>query len=140
MREPQIIKGNNHRDDRGEIQFNNKFNAIEVKRIYTIENKELEFIRAWQGHKIEKRWFSVIQGNFEIKLIRINNWQEPDPKSEIITFQIDDKGLHILYVPPGFVTSIQALAENSKLLAMSDYMLGEVADEYRFKENYFTKL
>lgn len=140
MREPQIIKGNNHRDNRGEIQFNNEFNAVEVKRIYTIENKEMEFIRAWQGHKIEKRWFSVIQGNFEIKLIRINNWQEPDPKSEIITFQIDDKGLHILYVPPGFVTSIQALAENSKLLAMSDYMLGEVNDEYRFNENYFTKL
>lgn len=136
--EPKIIKGGEHQDDRGRIVYNNDFNAAEVKRFYTIENVNTSFVRAWQGHSIEKRWFSVLEGQFLIKLIKINNWEEPDPKSEIQTFKISDDGLHILYVPPGYVTSIQALKQGAKLLAMSDYLLGEVKDEYRFDKNYFT--
>ncbi|PJX28507.1 sugar epimerase [Psychroflexus sp. S27] len=136
--EPKVIKGGEHIDERGRIVYNNDFNAADVKRFYTIENVDTSFVRAWQGHSIEKRWFSVLEGKFLIKLIKINNWEEPDPKSKIQTFEISDDGLHVLYVPAAYVTSIQALTKKAKLLAMSDYMLGEVKDEYRFDKNYFT--
>mgnify|MGYP001357866034 CR=1 FL=1 len=56
----------------------------------------------------------------------------------MLSFELTDEGLHILYVPPGYISSIQALDEGAKLLAMSDYQLGEVNDEYRFDKDYFT--
>src|SRR5690554_5424641 len=101
---PKLIKGGYHTDDRGVIVYNNDFNALEVKRFYTIQNVDTFFVRAWQGHSIEKRWFSVLKGKFLIKLIKINDWEKPDPKSEMKSFEISDDGLHVLYVPPGYVT------------------------------------
>ncbi|WP_150452016.1 cupin domain-containing protein [Arenibacter lacus] len=135
---PKLINGGSHSDTRGSIQFNNDFNAIEIKRIYTIENKNTEFIRAWQGHSIERRWFSAIQGCFEIKLIQIDHKDNPNRHTKVYTFILKNENLDVLCVPSGYVSSIQALEENSKLLAMSDYLLGEVKDELRFEPNYFT--
>ncbi len=135
----KIIKGKNHSDQRGKLTFNNDFNASEIKRMYTIQNNDNNFVRAWQGHKIEKRWFTAIHGSFEIKLIKIDNWEQPDKNSEVSTIILDDKNLDILCIPNGYVNSIQALEENSKLLAMSDHQLGEINDEYRFEANYFNK-
>ena len=45
--------------------------------------------------------------------------------------------MDILHVPPGYVSSIQALSEGAKLLVMADHTLGEVKDEYRFDINFF---
>lgn len=137
---PILIQGNQHKDERGEIQYNNEFNASEIKRMYTIQNNDTNFVRAWQGHKIEKRWFTAIQGSFEIKLIKIDNWEQPNKNSEVSTIILDDKNLDILCIPNGYVNSIQALEENSKLLAMSDYQLGEIDDEHRFDPKYFNNI
>jgi len=134
---PKVISGGNFKDNRGNICFNNDFNTKKIKRIYTIENNSMAFVRAWQGHAIESRWFSVINGSFEIKLIKIDNWDKPTKKVKVFSSILNDKKLDTLYVPKGYVSSIQALEKQSKLLVMSDYLLGEVADEYRFDSNYF---
>ena len=73
---PSIIFGGTYKDDRGLLRYNNSFDASIVKRIYIIKNN-LNFIRGWQGHKIEQRWFSVIKGQFKVQLIKIDNWIEP---------------------------------------------------------------
>jgi dTDP-4-dehydrorhamnose 3,5-epimerase-like enzyme len=134
---PKIIPGGNHTDNRGTIRYNNDFDLSDIKRIYTIENENTEFIRAWQGHKIERRWFSAIRGKFEIKLIKIENWESPNKKAEIFTTILEDQNIDTLCIPNGYISSIQALEDDSKLLVMSDYLLGEVKDEYRFDLNYF---
>ena len=54
---PKIIKGENHNDSRGILFYNNDFDASAIKRLYVIDNQKTNFIRAWQGHKIEQRWF-----------------------------------------------------------------------------------
>ena len=135
----KVIPGGNHTDKRGILTFNNDFDASDIKRLYTIENKSTSFIRAWQGHAIERRWFSAIKGSFEIKLIKIENWENPDKKAKVSSIILNDKNLDTLCVPNGYVSSIQALKDNSKLLAMSDYLLGEIKDEYKFDANYFNK-
>jgi dTDP-4-dehydrorhamnose 3,5-epimerase-like enzyme len=135
----KVITGGNHTDKRGTLTFNNDFDASDIKRIYTIENKNTSFIRAWQGHAIERRWFSAIKGSFEIKLIKIENWENPDKNTEVSSIILNDKNLDTLCVPNGYISSIQALKDNSKLLAMSDYLLGEIKDEYKFDANYFNK-
>ena len=79
----KVITGGNHTDKRGTLTFNNDFDASDIKRIYTIENESTKTIRAWQGHKIESRWFSAIKGSFEIKLIKIENWESEEQESEL---------------------------------------------------------
>ena len=135
--QPTLIKGNLHQDDRGTVRFNNDFVALGIKRMYTLENVNTAFIRAWQGHKIEQRWFSPISGSFKIKLIEINNWSEPSNDLPIIEFILKTESLDVLHIPPGYISSIQAIEEGSKLLVLSDYSLGEIQDEYRFPTDYF---
>ena len=137
--QPQIIKGNHHKDDRGTLTFNNDFNALGIKRVYTIENESLDFLRAWQGHQIEQRWFSAVAGSFKIKLIEIDDWKNPTKDLPILEFILNSENLDILHVPRGFATSIQSLKDHSKLLLFADYQLGEIQDEYRFASNYFNE-
>lgn len=129
---PQLLTGNRHKDERGIITFNNEFDASLIKRIYTIENANVDFIRGWQGHKIESRWFACMKGVFEISVIQLNNFENPDSKQEIHKFVLTDEKLTYLHVPAFCITAIQAKEIGSKLLVMSDYVIGEVKDEYRF--------
>lgn len=134
---PKIIKGNSFNDERGNIIFNNEFNATAVKRIYFIENHSLGFIRGWQGHQIEQRWFMSVKGSFEIKAIKIDNWEHPSKDLKVLNYQINSENSEVLHIPSGYITSIQALEEGSKLMSMSDYRMGELQDEYRFDIQYF---
>ena len=137
---PKIINGGSHSDARGSLRFNNSFDATNIKRIYVIENKDITFVRGWQGHRIEQRWFCVMQGSFKIELIAIDNWEKPTKNREIITYILDSKNLDVLHVPQGYVSSIQSKSHKSRLLVMADYNLNEINDEYRFSLDYFVKL
>lgn len=134
---PKIIKGNCHSDPRGTLFYNNEFDASAIKRFYIIENQNTDFIRAWQGHKIEHRWFSAVQGSFKIQLIKIDNWEHPSKDLKAVEYILKSNKLDILYIPNGYANSIQSIEEGSKLLAMADYSMGDVLDEYRFAEDYF---
>ena len=134
---PKIIRGGSNTDSRGTLLYNNNFDASGIKRVYVIENKETTFVRGWQGHRIEQRWFSVLQGSFKIELIAIDNWENPSKDVERFSFIVDAETLNVLHVPSGYVSSIQSLEEGAKLLVMADYLLGEVQDEYRFDIDYF---
>lgn len=134
---PKIIKGGAFSDDRGSLKHNNTFDASFVKRIYTIKNAPGILERAWQGHRIEQRWFSSVKGSFIIKLIKIDNWDHPSKNLEKIEFQIDDTGLDVLHIPPGYISSIISKEPESILLVMADYSLHEIKDEYKFPNNYF---
>ena len=135
---PVVINGGSYSDIRGDVTYNNDFDMSSIKRIYSIQNINTSIVRAWQGHAIERRWFSVVKGSFEIKLIKIDNWENPTKSLEVFSRIINDENFDVLCVPGGYVSSIQALEENSKLLLMSDYRLGDIEDEYRFDSNYFT--
>ncbi|CAM3324140.1 WxcM-like domain-containing protein [Empedobacter stercoris] len=134
---PQSLKGNRHEDERGIITYNNDFDATQIKRIYTIENHSVDFIRGWQGHKIEQRWFAAMKGSFEIAVIKVDDFNNPSPHLPVQTFSLADEALTYLHIPAGCITAIQAKEENSKLLVLADYALGEVQDEFRFELNYF---
>ncbi|WP_228414517.1 WxcM-like domain-containing protein [Chryseobacterium sp. SNU WT5] len=135
--EPELIKGNNHLDDRGKLTFNNDFCGFTVKKMYSIENYDLDFVRGWQGHQVEQRWFSAVTGSFKIKLIRIDKWENPARNLPIAEFHLNAQNFDILHIPSGFVTSIQALEKSSKLLVFGDYQLNELQDEFRFPNEYF---
>ena len=134
---PKIIVGNSHTDSRGSLWYNNDYDTSAIKRMFVIENHSTDFVRAWQGHQIEKRWYLVIKGSFKIQLIAIDNWEIPSKNLERFSFTVTANQLDVLHISQGYVSSIQSLEEGSKLLVMSDYFLGEIQDEFRFDTDYF---
>ena len=134
---PKLVRGNSYKDLRGTLFFNNDFDMAAIRRIYVIENKSTNVIRAWQGHVIEQRWFSALQGSFKIELIAIDDWNMPNKKLERLQYIIDATKLDVLHVPSGCISSIQSFEEGSKLLVMADYLMGEIEDQYRFPVDYF---
>lgn len=137
---PAIFEGGKYSDERGNLFFNNNFDASEIKRMYCIENADTKFIRGWTGHKIEQRWFSALQGSFLIRLIPIDHWEKPSKTTQILEFKLKADGLHILHIPKGYASAIQSEEEPSRLLVMADHFLGEIDDEYRFPIDYFENL
>lgn len=133
-----ITVGNRHQDDRGIITFNNEFDASKIKRIYTIENHSTEFIRGWQGHKIEQRWFACMKGKFEISVIKVDHFDHPSKDLEMSKYILEDNQLDYLHIPSGCITAIKSLEKESKLLVLADFALGEIQDEYRFPIDYFS--
>ena len=133
----KLFKGERYEDQRGRLYFNNNFDSSIVKRIYFIENINVNFIRGWQGHKIEQRWFSAVCGSFKIELIKIDDWNKPSKNLIKKKFILNSKTLDVLHIPKGYVSSIQSLQLKSKLLVMSDFLLGEINDELRYDLDYF---
>ena len=129
--------GEKFEDERGIITFSNDFDASLIKRIYTIENKSLDFIRGWQGHKIEQRWFASMQGSFEIAVITIDNFENPSKDLIPEYFILKTNNLDFLHIKSGCITAIKAKEENSKLLVLADYSMNEIQDEYRFPLDCF---
>lgn len=140
MEMPKIFEGGKYSDERGSLLFNNDFNVSEIKRMYCIENADIDFVRGWTGHQVEQRWFSALQGSFTIKLIKIDNWETPSNNSEIFHFELSSENLNVLHVPKGFVSAIQSKEKGSRLLVMADYFLGEINDDFRFPIDYFENL
>lgn len=121
-----MVNGNKFKDDRGILMYNNKIDISEVKRFYTIQNQDINIVRGWQGHTIERRWFSVMKGSFSISVLKIGKIN-----TEKVEYKLNDDGLNCLLVPPGYMTSIQDTTGGSILLVMSDYLFGETGDEVK---------
>lgn len=137
MQQPQRIQGSAHTDERGILKYNNAFDLSLIKRFYTIAPASTDFKRGWQGHKIEQRWFTALEGSFEIRAIRVDNWENPDRDLEQQTFTLAAATLDVLHIPAGYITCIQALEVNAVLGVFADYQVGALDDEYRYELNYF---
>ncbi|TCK67803.1 dTDP-4-dehydrorhamnose 3,5-epimerase [Winogradskyella wandonensis] len=136
---PEIITGGSYSDNRGLLQFFNEFDMSEIKRMYFTTHFNTNVIRAWQGHKIESRWFRCVRGSFEVKLVKIDNWETPDDNLKVNEYTLSSNKEEILYIPNGYVNGFKALEENSKLMIMSDYGFQEIEDDYvRYDQNKWT--
>lgn len=141
MEVPEIISGGSHTDTRGKITFFNDFDMSQVKRFYIIENVDVDIKRGWRGHKIEQRWFTVAEGAFNVRLIRIDNWENPNRESPLEEYFLSDENTEILHIPAGYASCVQAIQSNSKLIVFADYDIDHASnDNYLYPEDYFTYL
>jgi dTDP-4-dehydrorhamnose 3,5-epimerase-like enzyme len=127
------IEGETYVDDRGKVRFFNSFDMKEVVRFYEIAPSSTTTIRAWQGHKKEKKWFYCTAGTFVINLIKIidESYQPIDMVSQ--RFELNANNPVILAVPDGYASGFKSMAENSKLMVFSDLSLEQSKnDDIRF--------
>lgn len=134
----KIIDAGRSYDDRGDIAYCNEFNIIEkkIKRFYLINNNNINFVRAWHGHKKEEKFLFVIQGSFKICAVKIDNWKNPSKSLSVKKFVISSNSPKILYIPGGYAHGIQNLRDNSKILVFTTFSLKQSAkDDFRFQSN-----
>ena len=124
---PKLHIGGSSTDERGTIFHNNDYDFSGVSRAYIIENMSIELKRGWKGHLVEKRWFFCTKGGMRIDVIDINDLK--DNISNVTTYTLREDRLDILEVPPGYATLIQQIKKNSRIVALSDYKLGETDDD-----------
>ena len=137
---PKIINGGKYLDDRGGLDFYNDFDMSLIKRIYFTTNSKTNIVRAWQGHKMESRWFCCVNGSFIVKLIEIDNWDYPSDDLKVFEYKLTTNKQEILYIPKGYLNGFKALSEDSKLMIMSNYGFNEIEnDQVRFDQNKWTK-
>ena len=138
MQELKFIQGGCSKDERGQIRFVNDFDMSLVKRFYIIKNADTELVRGWRGHRIEQRWFYVIAGVFNVKIVRINNWEDADNMLPIQNIELNNKDMKVLNVPAGYATAFIASEPNSELLVYADYPLSHATlDDYTWPVEYF---
>lgn len=132
------IKGGIAADHRGSIRFVNDFDMTQVKRFYIIENADTELIRGWRAHRIEQRWFHVLDGGFLLKIVKIDNWDSASHALPITEMVLQGENQHVIHVPPGFATAFQALSPSSRLMVFADFPIAHAAnDDYTYPLNYF---
>lgn len=135
-REPFLIKGAYHKDNRGILSYINDFSLKPIKRFYSILHPTSKIIRAWQGHKNQSRYFYVVSGSFWIGCVKINNWLKPSKDLKPELFQLSSKTPSVLYIPPGYANGIKAIEENSILISFCEDFIDEFAeDDYRYKSS-----
>ena len=126
-------KGKVHKDERGTLIHFNDFDMNQIKRFYIIEPSDSSVIRAWQGHRIETKWFFCIKGKFLLKVFTPDDWKEPTSNSEFYSYVLNEDDPVVIKVSGGNVNGFQALESDSMLIVYSDVSLEESKkDDYRF--------
>lgn len=133
-----IISGGIHNDERGSIRFVNDFNMNLVKRFYNIIHKDTSTIRAWQGHQKEQKWFHCLEGEFELYLLKVDQWDNPSKDLKPNKVILEANTSQIIHVPGGFVNGFRATINNSSLMVFSNFSVAESTDDdFRFDKNYW---
>ncbi|APQ18501.1 hypothetical protein [Maribacter hydrothermalis] len=128
-----IYEGLKHTDERGSIKFFNTLNMKEIVRMYEINPASTSLVRAWQGHKFEKKWFYCSEGSFVINLLKIDDFNNPSSLLVPEKIVLDSSNPVVLEISGGYATGIQAINKNSKLMVYSDFSLDQSKnDDYRF--------
>ncbi|QHS58242.1 cupin domain-containing protein [Chitinophaga agri] len=128
-----LINGNVFSDERGTLRFVNDFSFPDVKRFYQIIHPSTATIRAWQGHRVEHKYFYVVSGTFAVAWVKIDDWDHPSPALEAAYKVLTANSPAVLSVPPGYANGLKALEPDSVLMIYSNLTLeGSANDRWSF--------
>ncbi|MBE0650616.1 MAG: WxcM-like domain-containing protein [Bacteroidales bacterium] len=129
MEIPELIEGGFFVDERGELEYVNDFDLSSIKRMYIIRHPEKKIIRAWQGHRVEHKYFKCIKGSFVVAWKKVDDFSKPDDQNKVEFVLLKKKINQVLSIPPGYVNGLKALEDNSEILIFSDRYLKESGDD-----------
>ena len=130
-----LVNGDSFRDHRGVLSFVNGFDLREhaIRRFYTVENASVGTPRAWQGHRLETKYFHAVKGSFRIAWVEVDDWEHPSPDLPVHSALISEQENGIICVKPGHANGILALEPGAVLLVFSDTTCEEAqGDNYKF--------
>lgn len=134
--EPYFIESSGFTDHRGCLTFFNSFVMNDIKRFYLIDHTSNEQVRAWQGHRNEKKWMVVVSGKFLINVVKPDDWTSPSGNLSVMSFKICSEIPKILFIPSGFANGIKSISSSGKLLVFSNLGLEDAKlDSYKFDKD-----
>lgn len=138
MTEPKLIKGGITVDERGSVSYVNDFDFAGVRRFYIVKNHERGFVRAWHGHKIEAKYFTVIRGAMLICGVRIDNWDQPSKSLPVQRYVLAEQTPSALFLPAGYANGLMSLTDEAQVVVFSTLPLQEaLKDDIRFEARHW---
>jgi dTDP-4-dehydrorhamnose 3,5-epimerase len=120
----RLIRGDVFSDNRGTLKSVNDFNMSSILRMYSIE-PNFGAIRAWQGHKLETKWFYVVKGSFLVKTMNMETLH-------VHQYQLSSIEPKVLEITGGNFNGFEALEAGSILTVYSDFDLQKSkSDDFR---------
>jgi dTDP-4-dehydrorhamnose 3,5-epimerase-like enzyme len=136
---PKLIKGGIHTDQRGQISFVNAMKFDDIERFYIISNSDENPLRAWQGHKIDNKYFYCIQGVIRVHYVKIDNWELPSKDLKVESVVLSATESNVLHIPEGYANAIEFLEVGSKLISFSTLPLDRTSeDDVRFESGMWS--
>ena len=132
------IDGDSAIDDRGKLKFCNDFDMKSVRRFYTVSNHSAQFIRAWHAHEQEAKFVYVSAGAAMLAVVKIDNWEEPNPDLEISKFFLSEEKPGVLHIPGGCAHGSMTLKANTQIFFFStSTLVDSLDDDMRYPYNYW---
>lgn len=136
MTEIKTVQGGIFTDYRGEISYVNDFDMREIRRFYMIRQSDPAIVRAWHGHRYEKKYFYAVKGSFTLAFVKIDDWKHPSPELVAEIFRVSAQNSRILCIPEGYANAVKADEADSVLMVYSNKILSEaVHDSWRFDKD-----
>lgn len=136
MNKPEILEGGIYSDERGELIYNNNFDLSVVKRMYIIKHTDTAVIRAWQGHKQERKFFKCIRGSFVVAWKKIDDFENPNTSMDAEFLVLKESENIVISIPSGYANGLKAMLPGSEIMVFSDHALGaSLDDKIRFDKN-----
>jgi dTDP-4-dehydrorhamnose 3,5-epimerase-like enzyme len=133
VKQPRLLEGGIHTDHRGQISFVNGMVFADIVRFYIISNSEQQPLRAWQGHKIDNKYFYCVQGMIRVHFVRVDDWASPSKDLAVESVLLSATESKVLHLPEGYANAIESLEVGSKLISFSTLPLDRTKeDDVRF--------
>jgi len=129
MSEVKIIKGEIFTDSRGQINSLNSFTFDGIHRSYFITHPDVETVRGWNAHKIERKWFCCLKGGFELALVKLDRWDNPSVGLIPEIFVLSSSDMQLVAVPGGYASAMKATEPNSVMMVLSDVAYPPLAED-----------
>lgn len=135
---PELIRGGSAVDDRGSVAFVNDLALSEFQRFYVVTNHAPGFVRAWHGHRHERKAAVVLSGAAVICAVAIDDWDAPDKAAEVHRYVLSERAPSALVIPAGHANGFMTLAADTRVCFFSSSSLAEsAADDIRFPARYW---
>jgi dTDP-4-dehydrorhamnose 3,5-epimerase len=130
---PSLIPGGRHVDERGALSFVNGFDFKGVDRFYWVQAAQANVFRGWVGHQREHKWFTVVQGEGLVAVVRPDDWRRPSKDLLVTRYALSAGSPQVLHVPPGHATGSVNLTPDTILMIFSSGKIEDAKrDDFRF--------
>ena len=120
-------------DDRGSVAFVNEASLRGFVRFYVVRNNTKNFVRAWHGHKHERKLVTVIAGSALICCVEIDDWNRPSPDLSVHRFVLSAEKPAAVSIPPGFANGSMSLTDATVICYFADATIEDTRlDDFRY--------
>ena len=138
MEEPVLIRGGSAVDDRGSVAFVNDLNIGDFRRFYIVSNHAPGLVRAWHGHRFERKAAIVVSGAAIVCAVQIDDWTSPSPHLAVHRHVLAERNPSVLLIPAGYANGFMSLAPDTRICFLSSSSLEDSsADDVRFPARFW---